>query len=72
MNQNVFDKIIAENSLNAKKEIDIKEQEKHKVINRMNPHINRSIPRHMVFKMPKFKEDSKSSKRERKKKKRVN
>ena len=72
MNQNVFDKIIAENSLNAKKEIDIKEQEKHKVINRMNPHINRSIPRHMVFKIPKFKEDSKISKRERKKKKRVN
>lgn len=62
---------MAENSLNWKKEIDIKEQEKHKVTNRMNPHINRSIPRHIVFKMPKFKEDSKGSKREREKK-RVN
>ena len=51
--KNVFDKIMAENFPNLKKETDIQIQETQRVPNKMN--LNRPTPRHIIIKMEKLK-----------------
>ena len=52
--ENVFEKIMAENLWNQKKEIDIQVEEAQRVLNKMNP--NRPTPRLIIIKMAKLKE----------------
>ena len=52
--ENVFEKIMAENLWNQKKEIDIQVEEAQRVLNKMNP--NRPTPRLIIIKMAKFKD----------------
>ena len=52
--QKLFEEIMTENFSNFAKEIDLPAQEAQKVPNKMNP--NRTIPRHIIIKMPKVKD----------------
>ena len=54
MIKNLFNKIMAENFLNLKKETEIQVQDAQRAPYKMNP--NRSILRHVVIKMAKVKE----------------
>ena len=53
--ENLFEKIMKENFLNLVKEIDIQVQEAQRVPNRMDA--KRPIPRHIIIKMPKVKDE---------------
>ena len=53
-NEDVFEEIMAENSTNPKKKIDIQIQEAQMVPNKINP--NRLTPRYIIIKMGKIKE----------------
>ena len=52
--ENVFEKIMAENFPDLKKETDIQVQEAQRFLNKMNP--NRPTPRHIIIKIAKVKE----------------
>ena len=52
--QNLFEKIMKENFPNLVKEIDIQVQEAQRVPNKMYP--KRTMPRHIVIKLPKVKD----------------
>ena len=62
---NVFEKIMRENFPNFIKEIDMQVQEVHRVPNKMDT--KRTIPRHIIIKMPKVKDKEKILKAEREK-----
>ena len=59
--EDLLEKIMKENSPNLAKEIDIQVQEAQRVPNKLDP--KRSTPRHIIIKMPKIKDNLKSSKR---------
>ena len=63
--ENVFEEIIKENFPNLVKEIDIQVQEAQRVPNKMDP--KRATPRHIIIKMPKFKENERILKESREK-----
>ena len=50
--ENLFEKIIKENTPNLAKEIDIQVQEAQKIPNKLDP--KRTTPRHTMIKMPKI------------------
>ena len=50
--ENFFEKIMKENFPDLVKEIDIQVQQAQRVPNKMDP--RRSIPRHIIIKMPKL------------------
>ena len=52
--ENFFEKIMKENFPTLVKEIDIKVQEAQRVPNKMDP--KKTIPRHIIIKMPKVKD----------------
>ena len=52
--ENLFEKIMKENFLNLVKETDIQVQEVQRVPNKMDP--KRTIPRHIIIKMPMIKD----------------
>ena len=52
--ENLFEKIVKENFLNLVKEIDMLVQEAQRVPNKMDA--KRTTPRHIIIKMPKFKD----------------
>ena len=52
--ENLFEKIMTANFPNLMKEIDIQVQEAQRIQNNMNP--KRPTPRHIVIKLPKFKD----------------
>ena len=58
--ENLFEKIMKENSPNLVKEINIQVQETQKVPNKLDP--KRSTPRHIIIKMPKVKDKERISK----------
>ena len=51
--ENLFEKIMAENSPNLVKDIDTQVQDVQRVPNKMNP--KRPTPRHIIIKVPKVK-----------------
>ena len=51
---NLFEKIMKENISNLVKEIDLQVQEAQRVLIKLEP--KRSTPRHIIIKMPKFKD----------------
>ena len=61
---NLFEKIMKENFPNSVKEIDVQIQEAQRIPNKMDS--KRTTPRHIIIKMPKFK-DKESLKAERQK-----
>ena len=63
--ENLFEKIMKENSPNLAKEIDIQVQEAQRIPNKLDP--KRSTPRHIIIKMPNFK-DKESEKQQEKRK----
>ena len=52
--ENLFEKIMKENFPNLAKEIDIQVQETQRVPSKLDP--KRTTPRHIIIKMPKFKD----------------
>ena len=52
--ENLLEKIMKENFPNLVKEIDMQFQETQEVPNKLDP--NRTTPRHIIIKMPKFKD----------------
>ena len=52
--ENLFEKIMKENFPNLVKEIDIPFQEGQRIPNKLDP--KRTTPRHIIIKMPKFKD----------------
>ena len=63
--ENLFEKIMAENSPNLVKDIDTQVQDVQRVPNKMNP--KRPTPRHIIIKMPKVKDKERICKAARKK-----
>ena len=63
--ENSFEQIIKENFPNLVKEIDIQVQEAQRVPNKLDP--KRNTPRHIIVKMPKFKDKERILKTARKK-----
>ena len=52
--ENLFEKIMKENFPNLAKEIDIQVQEAQRVPNKLDP--KRTMPKHIIIKMPKVKD----------------
>ena len=50
--ENLFEKIMKENSPNLAKEIDIQVQEAQRIPNKLDP--KRATPRHIIIKLPKI------------------
>ena len=62
--ENLFEKIMKENFPNLVKKPDIKVQEAQRVPNKLDP--KRITPRHIIIKMPKFKDKERILKQEEK------
>ena len=59
--ENLFEKMMTENLPNLVREIDMQVQEAQRVPNKLDP--KTTTPRHIIIKMPKVKDNLKSSKR---------